>query len=129
MTIRHGSRTRTRPGRRQTHSVKRDHFAFHIMLPRSRLSTGLQRIKASRSRVLIDFVVSAIDLPSFEDVSTGLRPSSHPGSLARHRRSRRRRHSSSFHDSPRSLRPRLPLRLPLEEGRGSWSGRRALRGH
>lgn len=40
MTIRHGNRTRTRPGRRQTHSVKRDHFAFHIMLPRSRLSRG-----------------------------------------------------------------------------------------
>lgn len=71
MTIRHGSRTRTRPGRRQKHSVKRDHFAFHIMLPRSRLSRGY---KGSRSRVLIDFVVSAIGLPSFEVVSTVRRP-------------------------------------------------------
>lgn len=54
-TIRHGSRTRTRPGRRQKHSVKRDHFAFHIML---RLSRGQKRSEVI-PHDLVNFVTFA----------------------------------------------------------------------
>lgn len=37
-TITHGNETRTKPGRRQKHSTKRDHFAFHhVILSKSLL--------------------------------------------------------------------------------------------
>jgi len=68
---RHGNETRTRPGRRQKHSVKRDNFTFHIVLSRLCLFfSGLEEIKDDSAcfresgRVFVEFAVFAIDLAS-----------------------------------------------------------------
>lgn len=118
--IRHGSRTRTRPGRRQKHSVKRDHFVFHIMLSWSRLSRDHGRSEMTSHGLVALLSISlyfAIDLPSSRTSQLfAARPLIFSHDIAV------RNVGIRFSASHCSLRPRL---LPLLDKGRSSSSRRA----